>query len=108
MFACSFMFTPGEYDDEFHRLDISIQQFAESMPGYLGSDRWFSEDQLSKNVVYYFSDEQSVREFSSFPDHKEAKAQYARWYSGYQVVISEVRASYGDGNFPHITNSARL
>ena len=107
MFACSFIFTPGEYDDEFYRLDNSIQQYAESMTGYLGTDRWFSEDKLSKNVIYYFKDQDSVREFANFSDHKEAKAKYARWYKGYQVVISEVKASYGDGNYPHITNSAR-
>lgn len=107
MFACSFIFTPGEYDDEFYRLDNSIQQYAESMTGYLGTDRWFSEDKLSKNVIYYFRDQESVREFANFSDHKEAKAKYARWYKGYQVVISEVKASYGDGNYPHITNSAR-
>ena len=107
MFACSFIFTPGEYDDEFYRLDNSIQRYAESMTGYLGTDRWFSEDKLSKNVIYYFKDQESVREFANFSDHKEAKAKYARWYKGYQVVISEVKASYGDGNYPHITNSAR-
>ena len=107
MFACSFIFTPGEYDDEFYRLDNSIQQYAESMPGYIGTDRWFSEDKLTKNVIYYFKDQDSVREFANFSDHKEAKAKYARWYKGYQVVISEVKASYGDGNYPHITNSAR-
>lgn len=107
MFSCSFIFTPGEYDDEFYRLDNSIQQYAESMTGYLGTDRWFSEDKLSKNVIYYFKDQESVREFANFSDHKEAKAKYARWYKGYQVVISEVKASYGDGNYPHITNSAR-
>ena len=107
MFACSFIFTPGDYDDEFYRLDDSIQKYAESMPGYLGTDRWFSEDKLSKNVIYYFKDQDSVREFANFSDHKEAKAKYAKWYKGYQVVISEVKAAYGDGNYPHITNSAR-
>ena len=107
MFACSFIFTPGDYDDEFYRLDDSIQKYAESMPGYLGTDRWFSEDKLSKNVIYYFKDQDSVREFANFSDHKEAKVKYAKWYKGYQVVISEVKAAYGDGNYPHITNSAR-
>lgn len=107
MFACSFIFTPGNYDEEFYRLDDSIQQYAEGMPGYLGTDRWFSEDKLSKNVIYYFNDQESVLEFANFSDHKEAKAKYAKWYKGYQVVISEVKASYGDGNYPHITNSAR-
>lgn len=105
MFACSFIFTPGTYDDEFHRLDKLVMDYAEAMPGYIGVDRWFSEDGKSKNVIYYFRDQDSVREFATFQDHKEAKEKYARWYSGYQVVISEVKATYGDGNYPHITNN---
>ena len=105
MFACSFIFTPGTYDDEFHRLDKSVMDYALSMPGYVGMDRWFSEDRKSKNVIYYFKDQESVREFATFSDHKEAKEKDASWYSGYQVVISEVKATYGDGNYPHITNT---
>lgn len=107
MFAASFIFTPGEYDDEFYALDKSIQDLADAMPGFLGVDRWFSEDGKSKNVIYYFMDQQSVQEFASYSEHREAKAKYARWYKGYQVVISEVKASYGDGNYPHITSNAR-
>jgi heme-degrading monooxygenase HmoA len=105
MFACSFIFTPGTYDEEFYRLDKLVMDYAEAMPGYLGADRWFSEDGLSKNVIYYFKDQESVREFATFSDHKEAKEKYARWYKGYQVVISEVKASYGDGNYPHVTRN---
>jgi len=66
MFACSFIFTPGSYDEEFHRLDKLVMDYAEAMPGYLGVDRWFSEDRLSKNVIYYFKDQESVREFATF------------------------------------------
>ena len=105
MFGCSFIFTPATYDDEFHRLDRSVMDYALSMPGYVGMDRWFSEDRLSKNVIYYFKDQESVREFATFSDHKEAKEKYARWYSGYQVIISEVKATYGDGNYPHVLNN---
>lgn len=79
--------------------------YALSMPGYVGMDRWFSEDRLSKNVIYYFKDQESVREFATFSDHKEAKEKYARWYLGYQVIVSEVKATYGDGNYPHVLNN---
>lgn len=41
--------------------------------------------------------------FSRFPAHHEAKEKYAQWYDGYQVVISEVQATYGDGKMDHIT-----
>jgi hypothetical protein len=40
---------------------------------------------------------ETVKVFSRFEDHKTAKAEYAKWYEGYQVVISEVTATYGDG-----------
>jgi hypothetical protein len=46
---------------------------------------------------------ETLRTFSIHPIHKEAKKQYARWYKGYQIVISEVIRSYGDGNLHHIT-----
>ena len=46
---------------------------------------------------------ESVSLFARFPDHREAKEKYAQWYDGYQIVISEVTASYGDGRIPHVT-----
>lgn len=104
MFQASFMFIPGTYDEEFHRLDESIDNYAKSLDGYIGVDRWFSADGLQKNSIYYWRDQESVAQFAKFPDHLEAKEKYARWYDGYQIVISEVKASYGDGQFPHITN----
>lgn len=45
----------------------------------------------------------SVRELSLLSQHLEAKGQYQRWYDGYQIVVSEVTASYGDGRLPHVT-----
>lgn len=103
MFAVSFIFTPGTYDEEFHRLDASIDAFAQSLPGYIGVDRWVSEDGNTKNSIYYWSDMESVSAFARFPDHLEAKKKYASWYKGYQIVVSEVRASYGDGAINHIS-----
>lgn len=103
MFQVSFIFTPGAYDEEFHRLDSSIDAYAESLPGFLGVDRWQKEDGRSRNSIYYFSDMETVTTFSRFPDHVEAKAKYRQWYEGYQIVVSEVKASYGDGGIPHIS-----
>ena len=105
MFACSFMFTPGALDDEFYRLDGEIDAFATSLVGYVGVDRWFSEDRTVRNSVYYFTDMATVKEFSAFPQHLEAKEKYAKWYDGYQIVISEVRANYGDGRLTTALNT---
>lgn len=106
MFSCFFIFKPGSYDDEFHRLDASIDDYAKSLEGYVGVDRWFSADGTVTNAMYYWRDWESVSRFAQFPDHLEAKEKYAQWYNGYQIVISEVKATYGDGRLPHITNQS--
>jgi len=46
-----------------------------------------------------------VKVFSRFEDHKTAKAEYAKWHEGYQVVIGEVTATYGDGNISRIASA---
>lgn len=101
MISCSFIFSPGVYDDEFHELDRKIDDFASSLEGFLGVDRWVSEDGKSRNSIYYFDGMTSVRQLSRYPDHLVAKENYKKWYLGYQIVVSEVVGSYGDGYFQH-------
>ncbi len=103
MYCAAFIYQPGEYDSEFHRLNDLIQAAAEAMPSYLGAESWVSEDGKLKNATYYWSDLAALKEFAMNPSHLEAKRNYSRWYQGYHIVISEVIRSYGDGHFPHIT-----
>lgn len=103
MWLAQFMFTPGEYDDEFHRLNDAIDAFAESLEGFVGAERWLSPDGKTQNSMYYWRDRQSLGEFSRFPEHLVAKKNYQRWYHSYQAVISEVSASYGDSSVPHLS-----
>ena len=105
MFACSFMFVPGNLDDEFFALDSVIDDYARSLDGFVGVDRWWSEDKKARNVVYFFQDKETVSQFAQFPDHVKAKEEYAKWYQGYHVVISEVTATYGDGRMTGLTLS---
>jgi len=98
MFSAQFIFQPGTYDEEFHRLDKSIDEYALTLPGFKGVERWVSPDGVTKNSIYYFADRETISKFARFPNHFEAKKQVARWYNAYQVVISEVVATYGDGN----------
>jgi hypothetical protein len=67
--------------------------------------RWWSDDKTAKNVVYFFTDRETVNTFARFPEHVRAKKEYAKWYEGYQVIISEVSATYGDGKMPGLTLS---
>jgi len=103
MFAVSFIFRPGNYDEEFHRLDTLIDDYAHSLEGYIGVERWVSDDGHTRNSVYYFRDQETVTTFSRYPEHREAKENYRRWYEGYQIVVSEVSASYGDGGIDHVS-----
>lgn len=104
MIACQFIFQPGEYDEDFTRLDDSIDAHARSLSGFVGVDKWQDVDAGSVlNYTYYFTDMDAVRELSRFHDHLAAKRQYARWYEGYQIVVSEVRRSYGDGKLQGLT-----
>ena len=101
MISCSFIFSPGSYDEEFHELDGKIESFASSLSGFVGVDRWVSDDGKSRNSIYYFETMDSVRELSRYPEHLVAKENYKKWYLGYQIVLSEVVGSYGDGFFQH-------
>ena len=107
MISCSFIFSPGVYDEEFHALDSRIEAFASSLTGFVGVDRWVSDDGKSRNSIYYFESMDSVRELSRYPEHLVAKENYRKWYLGYQIVVSEVIGSYGDGYFTHPSSPKR-
>ena len=55
------------------------------------------EDPGYQGLVYT---RESVAQLGRFPEHREAKGQVARWYDGYRIVVSDVRATYGDGRLP--------
>ena len=103
MFSISFIFKPGTYDDEFHRLDDATQAVADGTEGFLGSETWWSDDRTVCNAIYYWANLKHLDDFAQAVTHKEAKASYDRWYDGYQVVVAEIRTAYGDGRLEHIT-----
>lgn len=108
MFAVSFIFRPGAYDEEFHRLDSATQAIAESTEGFLGSETWWSDDRAVCNAVYHWANRRQLATFARAIPHRAAKARYDRWYDGYQVIVTEVRGAYGDGRLPHITSSISM
>jgi heme-degrading monooxygenase HmoA len=96
--ACQFVFEPGVYDEEFHLLDGQIDAFASELSGFISVHRWVSPDGRLKNSIYFFRDMESVKSLSKYPQHLVAKQEVKRWYKSYQILITEVTASYGDGN----------
>ena len=103
MIAVQFIFSQANYDDEFYALDNSIADFAKSLPGHVGVEKWLSEDGTSQNSIYYFTDRDALAQLAGFSDHLTAKSKVDNWYSSYQVVVTEVLASYGSSHPPHLS-----
>ena len=97
MYSAAFIYQAKTYDQDFHDLNQIIDQIAKANPGFLSSESWVSSDGLKRNATYYWASLESLQEFSKHPKHLEAKRQYQRWYKGFEVIISEVIRSYGDG-----------
>ena len=104
MIAVQFIFSQASYDDEFYELDNSIADFAKSLPGHVGVEKWLSEDGTSQNSIYYFTDRDALAQLAGFSDHLTAKSKVDNWYSSYQVVVTEVLASYGSSQPAHISS----
>jgi len=107
MYSATFTWEPGEYGQEFHRLNEIIEDVAQSMDGFLGVESWQSADGSRRCAVYYWDSLDTLKSFSTHPAHLEAKRQYTRWYKGYHVVVAEVLRSYGDDYFEHVTPNER-
>ena len=101
MISASFIVDTLELDEEFHRLDERIIQAAKATTGYIGEEAW--QDPKSGRVctVYYWESREGLFELMGNPDHRHAREGSPRWLQGYQVVVSEIVASYGTNNYPH-------
>ena len=107
MYSAAFLFRPGTYDAEFHRLNGLIDEAAKSNPGFIGVESWQSADGKTLNATYYWASLEDLKKFSQHPKHLEAKKQYSRWYDGYHIIVSEVLRSYGDEKIDHFTPNRR-
>lgn len=106
MYSSTFIFAKGQYDAEFHRLDQAIADAAKSIPGYLGEESWESAATGLISNVYYWESMEALRALMQHPRHLEAKAQQAKWLDGYQVIVSQVLRTYGDGKLDHPASRA--
>ena len=97
MYEIAFIFQPGTYDEDFHRLDAQIAAVARATPGDVGVRNWQSADGVVRNAVYRWEHLDNLKDFSRSAAHLQAKKEYARWYDGYEIVVSQVMSTYGDG-----------
>jgi heme-degrading monooxygenase HmoA len=102
MYSSTFIFAKKQYDDAFHRLDQMIAEMAKGIPGYLGEETWENPDTGLISNVYYWESLEALQQLVTHPRHLEAKARQGNWLAGYQVVISEVIRTYGDGGLSEL------
>ena len=97
MYSSTFIFAKRQFDDEFHRLDEQIAAAARATRGYLGEQTWENPKNGLVSNVYYWESLEALQTLTRDPTHLAAKSKQANWLDGYQVVISQVLKTYGDG-----------
>ena len=101
MYSSTFTFAKGQYDEEFYALDNAIAEVAKSIPGYLGEEAWENPQTGLIANVYYWESMEALQALMQHPLHRQAKQRQAQWLNGYQIVISQVIGTYGDGRIAH-------
>lgn len=97
MYSSTFIFAKKQYDEKFQSLDQAIAAAAKEIPGYLGEEAWENTSTGLVSNVYYWESLEALQALIQHPKHLEAKAAQENWLDGYQVVISQVIKTYGDG-----------
>ncbi|MFZ9061954.1 MAG: antibiotic biosynthesis monooxygenase family protein [Steroidobacteraceae bacterium] len=101
MYTATFTFAKREFDDAFHALDRVIAEVARTIPGYLGEEAWENPATGLVSNVYYWESRQALQQLMDHPAHQAAKQRQQQWLAGYQVVVAQVVAHYGDGGIAH-------
>ena len=103
MYCANFIFRKKQFNDAFHELDQSIAAFARLTKDYIGEECWENPATGCISTMYYWRSMEGLQQLMQHPKHLEAKASQNNWLDGYQVVISQVLRSYGDGSLAHPT-----
>ena len=82
MYSAAFIWDPGVYDSEFHRLNAIIDDVAKSLPGFLGVDSWQAVDGHRKNATYHRESLDTLQTFAAHPAHQDAKRQVLAMVQG--------------------------
>lgn len=97
MYSSTFIFKKKQFDARFHELDQAIAEAAKRIPGYLGEEAWENPQTGLLGNVYYWESLEALQVLIDHPRHLEAKQAQAEWLDGYEVIISQVLRTYGDG-----------
>ncbi|MET0518045.1 MAG: antibiotic biosynthesis monooxygenase [Burkholderiaceae bacterium] len=106
MYSSTFIFAARQFDEAFHRLDQEIAAAAKSIPGYLGEETWENSSTGYVSNVYYWESLEALQQLVRNPRHQAAKAAQGNWLAGYQVIISQVIRTYGDGRLGNLLHGS--
>ncbi len=101
MYCATFIFRKKQFDEQFHTLDQAIADFAKTTQDYIGEQTWENAETGCVANSYYWNSMDGLKQLMQHPTHLQAKALQGHWLNGYQVVISQVLRSYGDGAIDH-------
>ena len=102
MYSSTFIFAAKQFDGAFHRLDQEVAAIAKSIPGYIGEETWENSTAGLVSNVYYWESLEALQQLVKHPRHLEAKEKQENWLAGYQVIISQVIKTYGDGKLANL------
>ena len=92
-YAVIFTSLRTEGDNGYGDMANKMLELAAQQPGYLGIES--ARDNLGITVSYW-SDLESIKNWKSNIEHKQAqKAGHDKWYSSFKVRISRVERDYG-------------
>lgn len=89
----------GEDTDGYQRMAARMQELAEQQPGYLGIESTRGDDGVGITVSYW-RDEDSIRNWHSVAEHREAqRLGREKWYRRFRLRVCRVERAYGlDGS----------
>lgn len=96
MICCQFISKPATYDDEFHRLDWQIDEYARNLPGFEKVAKWESLKRQCRQRDRLLRQPEVRRPTRAVPAAPRGQGQGAPVVDGCRIVISEVTATYGD------------
>jgi len=82
-------------EDGYTQLNDSLWEDAQKLDGFIGADSLRNSEGFGITVLY-FKDLETIREWSKYQKHLDAKELgKKKWYKDYRVRIAKVEREYG-------------
>lgn len=107
MYQASFIFRPGQVDEDLRKTNEVIGGAAAAIEDHPGEESWWSRATVLCMATYYRRSRRVLDKFARLASDRAAKQQQNRWHQVYHVIASKVETTYGDGKLEHVTADTR-